>query len=374
MTTNISPLAPPPLRVLVVDDSALYRKIVRTILESSPGVQVVGTASNGRTAMELIREEKPDLVTLDLEMPQLDGLGVLRALRDESMCPGVIMLSAHTGEGANATMQALRLGAFDFVLKPAVGTLEQNTARLQSQLIPKVLQFASSRPTVGRAVGQTPTPAASTVRPPTPESPPSRRHLADHPLAAIGIGVSTGGPVALSHLVPSLPGDLPAPVFIVQHMPPVFTKSLADDLDRHSAITVMEAEDGMVPAPGCVYLAKGGFQMKVENCGDGVQVRVTSDPPEKSCRPSVDYLFRSLAHVYGGRALGLIMTGMGDDGALGSQLMKRAGARIVAQEASTCVVYGMPRVIVEKQLADSVLPLDQLAGAIVHACAERVNS
>ena len=261
-----------------------------------PGIEVVATASDGLLALAKIKIHKPDLLTLDLEMPKLDGLGVLRELEHESTSPGVIMLSAFTSDGAKNTTEALKLGAFDFVLKPSGSNIVENGTKIQKELAKKVSAFRQSR---RFDQPQEKTPADRTVPSKSPRDdrfdltakiPSSQRPQ------AITIGISTGGPTALTKLLPKLPADLPVPILIVQHMPPMFTKSLADDLDRQCQVSVCEAEDGQLVEPGRVYIAPGGRQMKVERRNHRVFIVVNDDPAENSCRPAVDlfYSARSL--------------------------------------------------------------------------------
>lgn len=348
-----------PLRVLVVDDTAIYRKIVSEILREVDGIEVVGTAINGRLALDKIAELKPDLVTLDLEMPQLSGVEVLKHLRQEESPVGVLMLSAFTSTGAAATTEALRLGAFDFVLKPSSESLHESLDQLRKRLLDRVSAFAQSR-------NLTLSSSKPVVVGPKPLAPVSRIVAASHGERPeiIVLGISTGGPEALAKVIPSLPADLPAPMFIVQHMPPMFTKSLADDLNTRSKLQVAEARDGQLARPGDCLVAPGGKQMKIERTELGPVVRITDDPPENSCRPAVDYLFRSAAHHYGVRVLGIIMTGMGSDGTLGCRLLKRHGAPILAQDKESCVVFGMPSIVIADGLADRVVPLNEMADQI----------
>lgn len=348
------------MRALVVDDSMLFRKVVRDALAQEPGVEVVGSAGDGRSALEKIDQLKPDVITLDLEMPGIDGLEVLRQLRTRPAPPAVIVISALTEAGAEMTTKALRLGAFDFVLKPNGPKLDENQARLQLELLPKIELLADRKHI--KLNGQ-PAPAKCEVilHAPQHTATPSRAP------EIIAIGISTGGPSALHEMLPKLPASLSVPVVIVQHMPPKFTRSLADDLNRHCALEVQEAQDATRLQPGHVYIAPGGYQMKIEQFPRGLEIRITDDPPEKSCRPSVDYLFRSLAEIMGPRVLAVIMTGMGDDGFQGCQILKRHGARVMAQDAASCVVYGMPRQIVDHGLADMIRPLDAIADTIVEA-------
>lgn len=348
------------LRVLVVDDTAIYRKIVSDVLRDIPGVEVVGTAVDGAVALEKIAELRPDVITLDLEMPHVTGVGVLRRLRAQPHSPGIIMLSAFTTQGAAATTEALRLGAFDFVLKPSGQSPTESAAQLKEQLAARLAAFATSR---GWSL-------PSRIDPPAP--PHAKVTLSrivpaacNVPPEVIVLGISTGGPDALTRMIPQLPADLAAPVFIVQHMPPLFTKSLADDLNQRSVLRVSEATEGQLARPGDVLIAPGGRHMKLERTEFGAVARLTDDPPENSCRPAVDYLFRSAAHHYGNRVLGVVMTGMGNDGTLGCRLLKRQGATIVTQDRESCVVYGMPAMVVEAGLSEMVVPLAEMAKQLV---------
>lgn len=357
-----------PLRILVVDDTAIYRKIVSDILRTLPGVEVVGTAIDGKLALEKIAELKPDLVTLDLEMPQLTGVEVLQRLRSAGSTVGVIMLSAFTSDGAAATTQALRLGAFDFVLKPNGEALSASMELLKQKLSERITAFAESR---GKTLCAAPESTPVAPPPTTPAPAPVITHCkADRRIEAIVLGISTGGPEALSQVIPRLPGNLAAPLFIVQHMPPMFTRSLAEDLNHRSKLRVSEAVDGHLALPGDCLIAPGGRQMKIERTDAGPVVRITDDPPENSCRPAVDYLFRSAAHQYGGNVVAIVMTGMGQDGTLGCRLLKRQGAAIIAQNKETCVVFGMPSVLVEQGIADAVVPLNQIAATIESTVAQ----
>lgn len=354
-----------PLRALVVDDSALYRKIVRSVLEEIPGVEVVGTAVNGRMALEKIDALAPDLITLDLEMPLLDGLGLLRELRSRKTEVQAIMVSALTAEGARATNKALQLGAFDFVLKPTGGNLDVNKEQLRVDLLPKIEACrTASRPLVGRTHS-----AGNTAVAERPDNSIGRmcaavRSICEKP-AIVGIGISTGGPAALTKMLPLLPANYPVPIVIVQHMPPMFTKSLADDLNQLCQLEVDEASNRVAIKPGQIWIAPGGSQMRVAKLMGKTVLQITDAPPERNCKPSVDYLFRSIAQHFGGRAAGAILTGMGDDGLAGCLLLKKQGARIIAQDETSCVVYGMPRAIVDAGIADDVVPLDRVASHLM---------
>lgn len=356
------------LRVLVVDDSLLYRKIVREALNGIPGVTVVGSAENGKRAIEKIGELRPDLVTLDFEMPQLDGLGVLRWMKQADVATRAVMLSSVTQEGAAQTLQALQEGALDFVAKPCGSDARTNLAELTSALTQhaRTLRFISHRARAPRELVAAATRRNSSrpAAPATCRETISRRIDHSAPVNIVGIGVSTGGPDALRVMLPQLPANLQVPVVIVQHMPPVFTKSLADSLDRICPLHVQEARDGQLVRAGEVLIAPGGRQMKVVKRGDDAVIRLTDDAPVQGCRPSVDYLFDSLSKSYGAGAIGVIMTGMGYDGTEGCRRIVRAGGQVVAQDEASCVVYGMPRKPIEEGLADPVAPLDRIGHEI----------
>ena len=351
----------PILRVLVVDDSTLYRKVVRDALKQLRNVEVVGVAPDGKIALEKLAQLQPDLVTLDLEMPELDGLGVLREMRKQSDPPGAIMVSAVTSAGARTTTAALRLGAFDFVCKPAGSSFEDSLRLLESELLPKVEAFARSRATSPERTPNTDAHgswATATQQPDLTTAPPQKPQI-------VALGISTGGPAALTQMLPRLPGNFGVPILIVQHMPPVFTASLADDLDKLCALRVSEASHGDLVKPGGILIAPGGKQMRVHRDGPSTRICITDDPPERNCRPSVDYLFRSVAETYEARALGVIMTGMGDDGTEGCRLLRQSGAAILAQDAASCVVFGMPKKPIEDGLALPV-SLDQLPNQLTY--------
>ncbi|MDJ0784093.1 MAG: chemotaxis response regulator protein-glutamate methylesterase [Desulfosarcinaceae bacterium] len=359
-----------PLRVLVVDDTVFYRKIVSDVLAEIPGVEVVGSAHNGKAALMKIRTLKPDLLTLDIEMPEMTGLEVLQHLRKASSRVGAIMLSTLTQEGGAMTMRALELGAFDFIPKPQSGNMASNKTAIKEALEPMVTAFArSASRTPVRPVGRPPTPARSMAGRPAKPVPSRARTITGgrrNRSEIVAIGISTGGPNALAQVLPSLPADIGVPIVIVQHMPPVFTQSLANSLDKKCALSVREASNGDPLKANTVYIAPGGKQMKIVAGGDGRTrlLKITNDPPENSCRPSVDYLFRSVADHYVGRATGVIMTGMGSDGTKGLAQMKRNGAFVIAQDQPSCVVYGMPKEPTESGLADIVAPLTKIASEI----------
>ena len=366
------------IKVLVVDDTIVYRKAVSDILAEMPGVEVVGVAHNGKIAVSKIQTLKPDLLTLDIEMPEMNGLEVLQYLQQHAPDVSAIMVSTLTSEGGDMTMRALELGAFDFLLKPNTTNINDSKQYLRSMLTPLIKAFQTGRTTVGSM--QSGFRPGSVLRRPAPSTGPPTATVPRRPMTpAVGatkrqgkseivtIGISTGGPNALARMMPMLPADLGVPIVIVQHMPPVFTKSLANSLNAKCALTVKEAQDGEAIQPNVAYIAPGGKQMKLVASADGLNrlIKITNDPPENSCRPSADYLFRSVADYYVGRATAVIMTGMGSDGTKGLQVLKQKGALIIGQNEASCVVYGMPKAPAEQGLTDVVAALDKIAGEIV---------
>ncbi len=375
------------VRVLVVDDTVLYRKVISDVLSAIPGVEVVGTAGNGKIGLTKIDQLKPDLVTLDFEMPVMDGLATLSELQRLKKNVAVIMVSAHTREGAAVTMKALERGAFDFIAKPSGTSLQDNRKALMAQFGPVIASVASRKSlraaavAGGRPVAQKARPAPAGRRPlparPAPPAAPPRAvaapaatrvvsSVAPGRVAVVAIGVSTGGPNALSEVIPKLPKNLRVPVVIVQHMPPVFTKALADSLNQKSLLNVVEAKGGDRLQPGTVYIAPGGKQMRIEKKAAGEFVQLTDDPPENHCKPAADYLFRSIAGLFGNRSLGVIMTGMGADGVKGLLAMKQKGAYVMAQDEASCVVFGMPMEAIKAGVTDQVVSLGKISTEIVN--------
>ncbi|MEM9644387.1 MAG: chemotaxis response regulator protein-glutamate methylesterase [Planctomycetota bacterium] len=358
------------LSAVVVDDSIVFRKVVRDTLEEVGGVRVVDVAGNGNLAVQKIRQHKPDFVTLDLEMPGLDGLGVLEALKADNLPTNILMVSSFTRRGADSTTKALSLGAFDFILKPDFDDAKKNKEDLKRQIGQRVKALSRRNP--GSLAAKSP--VRKGVAAPASVSKPAPRRGRVSPPEAIVVGISTGGPQALRKMISKLPADLPVPVVIVQHMPAMFTSSMARDLDGFSALQVVEAEDRMPIQAGSVYIAPGGKQMRISGFPGALRAEVTDDPPERSCKPSVDYMFRSADKVLGPKLLGLIMTGMGDDGLEGCRLLRKSGATVWAQDEASSTVYGMPRQIVDNGLADEVLPLSQISNSIARFCHRHVGS
>lgn len=363
------------LRVLVVDDTIVYRKAVSDVIEEIPGVELAGVAHNGKIALAKIKTLKPDIITLDIEMPVMNGLELLTELQKSFPKIGVIMLSTLTAEGSDMTMRALELGAFDFLLKPQSKSQAEGKKEIKRLIKPMLTAFARSktassllsRSTIHKRsslVRKAGSPTSSVIKRSTPltrKSPPRKTKS-----EIITIGISTGGPNALSQMLPMLPGNLGVPVLVVQHMPPVFTKSLANSLDKKCALRVKEADDGENIQPNVVYIAPGGKQMKLAAGADGQsrRIRLTNDPPENSCKPSVDYLFRSIGDYYVGRTTAVIMTGMGSDGTKGLEILKKKSAYIIGQDEASCVVYGMPKAPADLGYIDIVLPLNKIAKEI----------
>jgi len=339
------------LKVVVVDDSALYRQMLLTVLGRIAGVEVVGTAADGNAAVDLIERVKPDVVTLDVQMPGRDGIEVLRALKQRGLSPRSIMVSSLTAQGAPTTVAALMEGAFDFILKPAGVDLHVTRDLIQRELTEKL-----------SAVRESMEPAAAAATPPSPQRP--ARPSAAARFDAIVIGTSTGGPQALRAVIPLLPADLPVPVFVVQHIPAQFTASLAERLDGMSRLRVVEAADGMLVAPGMVLVAPGGRHLGVAHHGEQVACVLDNGPRRRGCRPSVDHLLESAARLYGGKVLAAVLTGMGCDGLDGCHELKRRGGTVLAQSAEGCVVYGMPKAVSEAGLVDEVVPLEQMAARL----------
>lgn len=345
-----------PVRVLVVDDSGFFRRRVTEMLNADPEIEVIGTASNGQEGVDKVVQLKPDVVTMDIEMPVLDGISAVRKIMSMRPTP-VLMFSSLTHEGAQATLEALEAGAVDFLPKrfedisqdrnEAKQLLCQRVRALARRVqgSPAALRPAPSKPVNGTAV----VPAARTGK-------------ANYKLVAIG--TSTGGPVALQQVLTKLPADYPLPLLLVQHMPASFTPTFAQRLNQLCAITVKEAVDGEALKPGTALLAPGGRQMIVEQRGGAAVVRIQDSEPGQTYKPSVDTTFSSLARAMPGQVLGIILTGMGADGREGSRLLKQGGATIWAQDEQSCVIYGMPMAVVEAGLADQVLPLSEIGASL----------
>ena len=353
------------MKILIVDGTIFYRKILKDVFAEIYGVEVVGTAQNGKVALEKINNLKPGLVTLDVEMPYMNGLETLQIIQKEKLDVDVIMVSSKTQRGSDIAIQALTFGAFDFIPKPNVSDHDENKRVLKREIMSKLLilkhkkrLYPSKKPNI-KVLEQTKI-----------KTPPSMNNIKKvkrtKKSQIIAIGSSTGGPNALNELLTKLPDNIGVPIVVTQHMPPVFTASLARTLNNKSKLTVKEACDGDVLENNVVYIAAGGKQMKVAS-GAKFQkmIRLTDDPPENSCRPAVDYLFRSVAREYGSKVTGVVLTGMGSDGKIGMSVMKAAGAVCIVQNAETSVVYGMPKAVIEAGLADFILPIEKISEQIM---------
>jgi len=349
-----------PIRVMVVDDSVVVRKIVTDVLSEDPGIQVVGTAVNGKVAVTKLAALEPDLITMDIEMPEMNGIDAVRAIRAGQGGPlrsrvPIVMFSTLTERGASATLDALAAGANDYVTKPAnVGSVAQSMESVREQLIPRIRALTGRPAPVARVVAPAPV-----VARPAPRTGPRSKP------AVLVIGSSTGGPEALARVLPHLPASLPVPVLMVQHMPPVFTRQFAQRLDRLSALRVVEAVDGSPLLPGTVHLAPGDHHLVIRADRSGqLRTALNQDPPENFCRPAVDPLFRSAVAAYGSGVLGVVLTGMGSDGRQGAGAIREAGGTVLVQDQATSVVWGMPGAITQAGFADEILPLDRIAEAI----------
>ncbi|WP_198507339.1 protein-glutamate methylesterase/protein-glutamine glutaminase [Mariprofundus ferrinatatus] len=352
------------IRVLVVDDSVVIRKMVSDVLASDPAIEVIGVAANGSIALDKIDKLKPDLITLDIEMPVMDGLETLKELRKLHPRLKVIMFSTLTERGARASLDALSLGANDYVTKPAnVGSVAAAQQCLRDELIPKIKGFFHRGPALP-AKAPVPAPAKQPVASPVVSPAASVRPGLRQRVDIVAIGISTGGPNALMEMVPTLPKNFPVPIVIVQHMPEMFTKLLADRLDQKSDIQVREAAAGDKLAPGLALIAPGGFHMTLVRKGAVVETALNQDAPENSCRPAVDVLFRSVSDLYGANVLAVIMTGMGQDGMLGCQKIKAAGGQVIAQDKESSVVWGMPGAVAGAGLSEELIPLNRLGSEI----------
>ena len=343
------------IKAIVVDDSAFMRKALSMMLESDPEIKVVATARDGYEAIEKIKKFKPDIVTLDVEMPRMNGLEALKRIMKECPVP-VLMVSSLTTEGAEVTIEALKLGAVDFIPKQ-LSYVSVDIVKIKDELVNKVKSIARSRYIRRKIFGERL--KVETIEKETERFKPVRKVF-----KLVAIGISTGGPLSLQHVVPRIPADFPTGIVIAQHMPPRFTKSLADRLNSMSSIEVKEAQDRDKITPGTALIAQGGRNIVFEKRGVDFVVRIV-DYPNTIYKPSVDLMMESAAEVFGDSVLGVIMTGMGKAGLEGLRKVKSKGGYVIAQNEETCVVYGMPKAVVEAGLADSILPLDKIATALV---------
>ncbi|MET0423574.1 MAG: chemotaxis response regulator protein-glutamate methylesterase [Actinoplanes sp.] len=377
------------ISVLVVDDSVVVRRLIVDALGGAENIEVVGTAANGLLAQAKIDQLKPDVITMDIEMPQMDGIEAVRELRKRHKQIPVIMFSTLSASGASATLEALSAGATDYVTKPSnVGSVSESIAAVREQLVPKIHALGGRRrpagpPSPPARPGLAPTrpgtrpglapPTKAGLPPVRPGSAPTggaparpvRRGVPGGKIDILAIGSSTGGPDALTKVLQGLPSDLPVPIVITQHMPPVFTRMFAERLDRSTPLRVVEAGDGMELTPGTAYIAPGDKHLVLHRRGTATLTQLSGAPPENSCRPAVDVMFRSVAALYGASAFAAVLTGMGHDGRGGAKVLRDAGAEILAQDEASSVVWGMPGAVVGAGLADEVLPLDRIAAALI---------
>lgn len=381
------------INVLVVDDSVFMRRAIMSILEKDPDIKVVGQARNGEEAVELCRTLDPDVMTLDVEMPRMSGLEVLKIVMAENPCP-ILMVSSLTMEGAETTLKALDLGALDFIPK-TITAAPVDLARLETELIEKVKAVSRRKRFMRRprpsAIASEPRTTMSTYSPgsvskfstpvslSSPSAPAATQTFAGSGSAQgtialklgkpvrdlVAIGVSTGGPPAVQKVLSALPANFPVPILIAQHMPASFTGPFAKRLDNICELTVKEAEDGDRLRPGHVYISPGGKHIRLESRFGASALTVTPDPKEALYKPSANVLMESVGTVLGRRALGVILTGMGNDGMEGVKVLKQKGGKALAQSEATCVVYGMPKAIVDAGFADEIVDIDNMAEAIV---------
>ncbi|WP_458374177.1 protein-glutamate methylesterase/protein-glutamine glutaminase [Pseudomonas laurylsulfatiphila] len=373
------------VKVLVVDDSGFFRRRVSEILSADSNIQVVGTATNGKEAIDQALALKPDVITMDYEMPMMDGITAVRHIMQRCPTP-VLMFSSLTHEGARVTLDALDAGAVDFLPKN-FEDISRNPEKVKQLLCEKILSISRSNRRVSHysapapvaAPAPTPVPssvgsfASSTPARPAPAPIPVRTHAPATASPApkrknyklVAIGTSTGGPVALQRVLTQLPANFPAPIVLVQHMPAAFTKAFAERLDKLCRISVKEAEDGDILRPGLALLAPGGKQMMIDGRG---AVKILPGDERLNYKPCVDITFGSAAKSYGDKVLAVVLTGMGADGREGARLLKQGGSSIWAQDEASCVIYGMPMAIVKAELADAVYSLDDIGKHLVEAC------
>jgi two-component system, chemotaxis family, protein-glutamate methylesterase/glutaminase len=346
-------------RVLVVDDSVAMRRIISDVISGDAELEVAGYAANGQIALSLLEQVSPDVVTLDIEMPVMDGLATLKSMRSKHCNVPVIMFSTLTERGAVATIDSLALGASDYVAKPTeVGSFAVAREQIREALLPKIKALCCNRV------------AGDGAARPVIRRTPTQHKVAER-IDVVAIGCSTGGPNALAQLLPNLPHDFAVPVLIVQHMPPAFTHFLAQRLTSFCRLPVEEAAGGELLSPGTIWVAPGGSHMSVRCERTARRLEITHGPAENSCRPSVDVLFRSLVPAYSSHVLAVVLTGMGQDGLRGCELLADAGAQILAQDEATSVVWGMPGFVSKAGLADAIVPLPEMADRILERVAAR---
>ena len=381
-----------PVRVLLCDDSSVVRRLIKTAIKSVNEVEIIGEANNGHDGIEKTCELKPDVIIMDVEMPIMDGIDAVRILRRKGIKTPVIMFSSLTSRGAEATLDAMEAGANDIATKPTKsGHVSHALDHVRNELVPLLIRWGRSsasrrmtsapKPAAPKApeIQPAPTPEAKApeIKAPKPASAPGSPATSDMDrmnrsrtlhlgaITAVGIGVSTGGPAALTELFKTLPETFPVPILIVQHMPPVFTKRLAERLSKIKGHNVREAVDGDFLVPDEVLIAPGDYHMTINRVGADVSVSLDQSPKINSCRPAVDPLFSSLARHLGRKSLGVIMTGMGQDGLDGVRDMKKKGSKIIVQDEASSVVWGMPGAVANAGLADHIVNIEQIAEQIV---------
>src|SRR6266446_4242747 len=338
------------IRILVVDDSAIICKLLCDALSKDPELEVIASAGDGRIALAKIAQLHPDLITLDVDMPVMNGMETLVEVRKLYPKMPVIMFSTLTERGAAATLSALSLGASDYASKPNTGSPAEAIEAIRAALIPKIKALCAARSTKLHSL--------------PPPHPGVGARASNRRIEIVAIGTSTGGPNALAEVLPRIPKDFPVPIVVVQHMPPIFTRMLAERLASRSAVSVEEGCAGVVLSPAHSWIAPGNFHMTVARAGVNWRLELNQDPPEHSCRPAVDVLFRSVAAVCRANVLGVVMTGMGSDGVLGAQHIRDAGGDVIIQDEASSVVWGMPGLVHASGLADAAYPLDRLAAEI----------
>lgn len=349
------------VKILVVDDSITYRQIMQAVITQITDAECIGTAASGQIALRKVALIQPDLVLLDVVMPDMDGVATLQQLKRDYPAVEAIMISSFNMNNAKQTLRSLQIGALDFIAKPNTTNAEQSISELVRYLQPFIhlIQTKKYASLSRQRQSSTPIPASSL---PTP---PQVKKINQGKFDLCVIGISTGGPEALDKLVPQLDAALPCPIIIVQHMPPLFTESLAQKLNEETRLQVSEVKGGEKLSPGHIYIAQGGIHVVLREASDGCfYLAVNDTPPVNNCRPSVDVLFRSVATVFKGKVLAIVMTGMGRDGTDGVRMLKRHGAKCIIQDEASSVVWGMPGSVYEAGLADEVIPLNQLGARI----------
>lgn len=349
------------IRVLIIDDSVVIRRILGDVIAADPSLEVVGAAANGRIGLQMVTQLNPDVVTMDVEMPEMDGLTTVRELRKTHRRLPVIMFSTLTERGASTTLDALSAGASDYVTKPSnVGNVGEAIRRISIDLIGKIKALCGMKASPAAAAAL---PALRPVRP-KPLVGGTTGTAGTTFVRLLAVGSSTGGPVALASFIGGLEANFPVPVIITQHMPPMFTRMLAERLSLGGKLKVKEGAAGDILQPGHGYVAPGDYHMTVHRQDGQFRIALNQQPPENSCRPAVDVMFRSAAEGFGAGVLGVVLTGMGQDGMLGARQIREGGGEMIVQDEATSVVWGMPGAIARDGSADVILPLDQIADAV----------